>query len=125
MHEKHQYGTLSESPTDESEDDWQGEIWDMDRLEKYQQGKPGKCIVLLDEFVLDVTSYLGDHVCGFIFHPHASEYSLFANSQEGQHSSESFRLRERDSNGPLETLTGLSMEDSTNIPELPIRQCEN
>lgn len=94
MHEKHKHGALSESSTDESGDDWPGEIWDMDRLEEYQQDKPGKCVVLLDGFVVDVTSYLGDHVCGYKFHPHASEYSLFANSQEGRHSSESFQLRE-------------------------------
>ncbi|TEB38788.1 hypothetical protein FA13DRAFT_1724731 [Coprinellus micaceus] len=79
MHEKHQYGTLSESPTDESEDDWQGEIWDMDRLEKYQQGKPGKCIVLLDEFVLDVTSYLGDHTFNWAFHGGLNKHSRAAN----------------------------------------------
>ena len=112
MHEKHTHGTLGESSTDESEDEWQGEIWDMDRLEECQQDKPGKCVVLLDGFVLDVTSYLGEHVCGFsCFHLRAFQYLPIANIQEDQHSLESFRPQEQDSNGPLKKSTGLFMED--------------
>lgn len=42
-------------------DTWNGEVWNAVQVQEYVK-KPGKCVVLIDGFVVDVTSYLGDHV---------------------------------------------------------------
>jgi stearoyl-CoA desaturase (Delta-9 desaturase) len=42
--------------------EWDGEVWDVGEVEKYSKAKSGRCIVLVDGFVVDVTSYLGEHV---------------------------------------------------------------
>lgn len=40
---------------------WYGEVWNTRQVREYVE-KPGKCVVIIDGFVVDVTSYLGDHV---------------------------------------------------------------
>lgn len=47
---------------DEDLEDWEGEIWGKNELEGYIRAKPGGCIVLIRGFVVDATSYLGEHV---------------------------------------------------------------
>ena len=42
-------------------DTWNGGIWDKGQVQEYAK-KVGKCVVMIDDFVVDVTSYLGDHV---------------------------------------------------------------
>ena len=40
---------------------WNGEVWNTKQVQEYAE-KLGKCVVMIDGFVVDVTSYLGDHV---------------------------------------------------------------
>lgn len=40
---------------------WNGEVWNTGQVQEYVE-KLGKCVVMIDGFVVDVTSYLGDHV---------------------------------------------------------------
>ena len=42
-------------------DTWNGEVWNTRQVQEYIN-KLGKCVVMIDGFVVDVTSYLGDHV---------------------------------------------------------------
>ena len=42
-------------------DTWNGEVWNMGQVQEYIE-KLGKCFVIIDGFVVDVTSYLGEHV---------------------------------------------------------------
>lgn len=42
-------------------DTWNGAVWNTSRVQEYVE-KLGKCVVLIDGFAVDVTSYLGDHV---------------------------------------------------------------
>ena len=42
-------------------DTWNGEVWNTGQVKEYVE-KLGKCVVIIDGFVVDVTSYLGDHV---------------------------------------------------------------
>lgn len=39
------------------------DVWDEEALGAYVRAKPGRCVVLVDGYAVDVTSYLGDHVC--------------------------------------------------------------
>lgn len=41
---------------------WGGEIWGIEEVKQYIQSKPGRCVVLIRGFFLDVTGYLGIHV---------------------------------------------------------------
>jgi len=41
---------------------WQGTVWNKSQMEEVLQAKIGKCIILIDGFAVDVTSYLGEHV---------------------------------------------------------------
>ena len=36
--------------------------WNMEDVRRYVQDK-GKCVLVLDGFVVDATAYLGEHVC--------------------------------------------------------------
>lgn len=57
MSHKHHHGV---PPPDV--DTWEGERWDNDTLKRYVQERPGRCIILLDGYVVDATSYMGEHV---------------------------------------------------------------
>lgn len=55
-------------PNDENPSTWEGDVWDMDQVENYARDCPGRCIVLINGFVVDVTGYLGEHVsCSGVF----------------------------------------------------------
>jgi stearoyl-CoA desaturase (delta-9 desaturase) len=57
MHHKAEYGIYpSTSET------WLGDVWNLDELEKYVQASPGKCIILIEGFAVNATSYLTEHV---------------------------------------------------------------
>jgi stearoyl-CoA desaturase (Delta-9 desaturase) len=47
-------------------DTWNGKVWNARQVQEYV-GKLGKCVVMIDGFVVDVTSYLGDHVSKVTF----------------------------------------------------------
>jgi hypothetical protein len=47
---------------DEHAQEWEGELWGMDEIQQYRRDKPGRCVILIYEFVVDVTGYLGEHV---------------------------------------------------------------
>ena len=47
-------------------DAWYGEIWNARQVQEYVE-KQGKCVVMIDDFIVDVTSYLGDHVSRVTF----------------------------------------------------------
>ena len=38
------------------------DIWDHKALHEYVNSKVGRCVILLDGYAIDVTSYLGEHV---------------------------------------------------------------
>lgn len=41
---------------------WDGETWNILQVVEFAKAKTGRCIVLIDGFAVDVTSYLGEHV---------------------------------------------------------------
>lgn len=57
------YSTWSDgsSEDDTSSGDSAAAEWSLGEVRKYVQDK-GKCVIVLDGFVVDVTSYLGEHV---------------------------------------------------------------
>lgn len=55
----------SSSSSAESESEWGGPVWDVEKLQTYIQEKPGRCVVVINDYAMDVTNYLGDHVCLF------------------------------------------------------------
>ena len=55
MHQKETLGVVEET------DAWNGETWNINEVQEYAE-KLGKCVVLIDGFAVDVTSYFGDHV---------------------------------------------------------------
>jgi stearoyl-CoA desaturase (delta-9 desaturase) len=58
MHRKELLGIIE--PEDNS---WAGEVWNLNQVKEFAQTEPGNCIVLIDGFAVDVTVYLGEHVC--------------------------------------------------------------
>ncbi len=57
MQHKHAYGVpLAE------DDHWDGPNWTIDDVQLYIQGTLGRCVLLIDDFVIDATSYMGEHV---------------------------------------------------------------
>lgn len=38
------------------------EIWDEERLREYVESKKGRCVMVIKGYVVDATSYLGEHV---------------------------------------------------------------
>jgi stearoyl-CoA desaturase (Delta-9 desaturase) len=46
----------------EDESQWDGEVWTMEQVVQYVKAKNGRCVVVLREFAVDVTAYLGEHV---------------------------------------------------------------
>lgn len=44
------------------ESEWNGEDWDKERLAEFVREKPGRCVVVIDGYAIDVTKYLGEHV---------------------------------------------------------------
>lgn len=57
MHRK-----LSDGEAEQELDSWYGETWRIKQLEEYVEVKKGACVVVIDGFATDVTSYLGEHV---------------------------------------------------------------
>lgn len=44
------------------EDNWTGDEWNTAQLHEYVQARPGVCVVVIDGYAVDVSSYLGEHV---------------------------------------------------------------
>ena len=61
MHQKEILG-VSEVKTDT----WKGEVWNARQVQEYVENL-GKRVVMIDGFIVDVTSYLGDHVSRLTF----------------------------------------------------------
>jgi len=51
-------------PESEAMTTWDGEVWDLNRIEDYIRENTGRCVLLIHGFVVDVTTYLGEHVSG-------------------------------------------------------------
>lgn len=64
----------------DDEEVWEGEVWGKDEVEQFKLGKLGRCVVLIRGFVVDVTSYLGEHVG---FHSSLHLHDLRAYIQPG------------------------------------------
>ena len=47
---------------DDSAEEWKGETWGMDDIQRYRRNKSGRCVILVQGFIVDVTRYLGEHV---------------------------------------------------------------
>ncbi|KAK0208735.1 hypothetical protein DFS33DRAFT_1253568 [Desarmillaria ectypa] len=59
MQDKRAYGVPS------AEDDlWDGPNWSIKDVQSYIQGGLGRCVLLIDDFVVDVTNYMGEHPGG-------------------------------------------------------------
>ncbi|KAG6879480.1 hypothetical protein C0992_002203 [Termitomyces sp. T32_za158] len=43
---------------------WTGDVWNQVQLLGYIQAVPGRCVIEIDGFVVDVTKYLGEHPGG-------------------------------------------------------------
>ena len=50
------------NPDDEHAEVWEGEVWGTDEVKRYKLDKPSRCVVLIQGFVVDATTYLGEHV---------------------------------------------------------------
>lgn len=50
------------SSVDDGLSKWTGDSWNLSQVEEYVRNKPGRCVVLLDGFVVDVSNYLSEHV---------------------------------------------------------------
>ncbi|KAJ7175058.1 hypothetical protein C8R43DRAFT_1057713 [Mycena crocata] len=53
---------LPSSTTDDTP--WGGETWNIRDAQNYVDTKPGRCLVLIDDYFVDVTRYLGEHPGG-------------------------------------------------------------
>lgn len=63
MQHKLSHGAL---PPDCGEE-WYGDVWEMERVDDYIKAKAGRCVILVDGFVVDVSGYVGEHVrCTFM-----------------------------------------------------------
>lgn len=62
LHIHHQESDYSSSSEDDEREDWTGPTWGEDELEIFVKAKPGRCVVIIDGFAIDVTGYLGEHV---------------------------------------------------------------
>ncbi|EIW86998.1 delta 9-fatty acid desaturase protein [Coniophora puteana RWD-64-598 SS2] len=64
MHHKiHHHGLFGQT---DSEDGWDGTSWSLKDIDEYITKKPGSCIVIIDDFVVDASSYMGEHPGGAI-----------------------------------------------------------
>ncbi|KAF8167389.1 hypothetical protein B0H34DRAFT_681705 [Crassisporium funariophilum] len=45
-------------------DPWQGAVWNVNQVKSYVQEKTGRCVVLIDGFAVDATTYLAEHPGG-------------------------------------------------------------
>lgn len=59
MHHKTHHGV---SYNGEDHEECDGEVWDMKKVEEYVKARAGRCVVLVNGSVVDVTGYLGEHV---------------------------------------------------------------
>ncbi|KAJ3511348.1 hypothetical protein NLJ89_g4142 [Agrocybe chaxingu] len=59
MHKKTVLGIIE--PEDDS---WDGPEWNIEQVKQFAQLKPGRCVVLINGFVVDATLYLGEHPGG-------------------------------------------------------------
>lgn len=73
LHSEHDSGSehssISPSSSEDDEEVWAGEVWDVDHLRKYVADKKSRCLVLIDGYAIDVTNYLGEHVSSLFFSP--------------------------------------------------------
>lgn len=72
--------------TDESDKKVSGkklDVWNKQALDTYVQAKPGRCVVLLDGYAVDVTPYLGDHVCDLSSVSESESYFYFSSKPGG------------------------------------------
>lgn len=55
---------IAASSDAEPEDEWFGEVWTWVDVEEYVRAgrDSGRCVIVIDGFVVDVTGYLGQHV---------------------------------------------------------------
>ncbi|KAF9469839.1 hypothetical protein BDZ94DRAFT_33794 [Collybia nuda] len=60
MHEKSRHG----APYSHDIGLWEGQVWTSQQLGEYTRAKPGRCIVLIDGYAVDVTKYLREHPGG-------------------------------------------------------------
>ncbi|KAI5122380.1 hypothetical protein M0805_004137 [Coniferiporia weirii] len=58
-----------------------GAMWDGGALRAYVRAHPGRCVVLLDGYAVDVTPYLGEHPGGALL---LRKYSVRAGTQNGE-----------------------------------------
>ncbi|KIJ66509.1 hypothetical protein HYDPIDRAFT_151085 [Hydnomerulius pinastri MD-312] len=79
----HQKTHQQNQETAQQSSDWSGSEWSIEGALEYMACNPGKCMVVVDGFVVDVTGYLREHPGGAkLLH----EYSL-----EGQKTDQSWR----------------------------------
>ncbi|KAJ7040291.1 hypothetical protein C8F04DRAFT_1083068 [Mycena alexandri] len=60
MHFKETHGV----PPAEDDTSWEGEAWDLVRAHDFIKLKPGSCLVVIDDYFVNVTPYLGEHPGG-------------------------------------------------------------
>lgn len=59
-HHHHHHGALAEEPVEP----WTGEVWDPQQVAAHiKKASKGSCFLLLDGYLIDATSYMGEHVC--------------------------------------------------------------
>ncbi|KAJ6609376.1 hypothetical protein B0H10DRAFT_1813934 [Mycena sp. CBHHK59/15] len=51
-------------PPTEEDTPWEGQSWNLTQAREYVQSKPGSCLVVIDGYFVEVTTYLGEHPGG-------------------------------------------------------------
>ncbi|KAF4612235.1 hypothetical protein D9613_004217 [Agrocybe pediades] len=60
MKQKAKFGIIEEPQSN----NWHGETWNTLQFQASLISKPGRCIILIDGYAVDVTSYMGEHPGG-------------------------------------------------------------
>lgn len=53
---------LEGKTTTKGDEAWNGKEWTIEEIRAYAASNPTRCFIVIDDFVVDVTEYLGEHV---------------------------------------------------------------
>jgi stearoyl-CoA desaturase (delta-9 desaturase) len=63
----------SESSSETEIETWEGPCWTSEDLKDHLSGNPGRCLLYIDGYILDVSAYLKTHVMRFLL---PNDYSI-------------------------------------------------
>lgn len=60
-----------ETTTAEPAEPWNGDEWTVKEAQVYAASNPGRCLIVIDSFIVDATEYLKEHVSQVAEHAHS------------------------------------------------------